>query len=975
MLSAPGGFAIYAAFTALNQGYRALSTATLGFKIDSTQASSAAVDLEKLYAAAAKLDKAADSLEASTRSLNTAIGAMGQGAQKAKTETESVGRALAQQDDHVRAFRVELERLTMKFQPLSQATRSYEGAVSEINKAHKLGIINAQQMQQALDRERAAFERLKTSALGANQAVQAANQNGVSGAQRAAGINAGYQFQDIAVTAAMGMNPLMIGLQQGTQLASVVSSMERPVAGLASAFVSLINPVSLITIGLTAGVAALVQYFATADEGSKELEEHLAKQGELIENVAARWGDAYPALKAYADELQRAREETDLAAASSATQELRVRGLLSSFDALATRSPEISRALRDITSPEGVKAVQDYGAAMVKLRADVEAGVNPTTSLTNAQSALRTIMEESGSEAVRNYSDAFGSLAQQLWETVTANKALNEEIARGKFGGTSVQDLLERNYFVDNDGRSRSTNDFVPRVPGIPTSRPSDLARDPDVADTRIMNSDGRLTGVPIPGQKPNIFELEKENEKVDEVTKAYRRAQEAKADFWLDLSFSERQAGRSAMDRQIANTMTRYGFNEDLNSPEANALREQLREGEARDIFKGFFSGVYSEAWANGGKIGDAIVKSALNAAQKASEKAWDAVFDKVSGWLTNLLTGGKNSAPAAGADIVTKALSGAANDNSAMAAPVGAVARSALPATTEIGAYIRDAAIKRGIDPDIALRVAKSEGGLDSWNLQSNYVKNGVREPSFGPFQLYKGGGLGNAMMKQTGLDPALAANGPAGVDFALDNAKKSGWGQWYGAGKAGIGDWEGIDKSAKAVKDLGAAATDTAKMTAGLGQTLASIPQALMANGGGAGALSSLTKYGMGLFGGSQQFASAWLKGGIGLYANGTNYSPGGPAIVGENGPELLNLPQGSAVTSNHKLMSALAANQNGGGIAGVRLFVDQDGNWQAKVESIARKQSENTNRQALGGFKQSQQRTGFGDDQKRYNSRKG
>ncbi|MBZ9790534.1 hypothetical protein K9B32_10425 [Rhizobium sp. 3T7] len=91
----------------------------------------------------------------------------------------------------------------------------------------------------------------------------------------------------------------------------------------------------------------------------------------------------------------------------------------------------------------------------------------------------------------------------------------------------------------------------------------------------------------------------------------------------------------------------------------------------------------------------------------------------------------------------------------------------------------------------------------------MQSNYFKNGVQELSFGPFQLYKGGGLGNAFMAKTGLDPAYAANGPAGVDFALDYAKKNGWGAWYGAGKAGIGDFEGINASVdKFSKSLGGA-----------------------------------------------------------------------------------------------------------------------------------------------------------------------
>jgi hypothetical protein len=107
----------------------------------------------------------------------------------------------------------------------------------------------------------------------------------------------------------MGMNPLMIGLQQGTQVASTLGSMERPVAGLAAAFAPLINPVSLITIGLTAGTAALIQYFSTAESGTGKTNALFEEQNDLIRRAAALWGDAAPQLKAYVDKLDRSRQD------------------------------------------------------------------------------------------------------------------------------------------------------------------------------------------------------------------------------------------------------------------------------------------------------------------------------------------------------------------------------------------------------------------------------------------------------------------------------------------------------------------------------------------------------------------------------------------------------------------------------------------------------------------------------------------
>jgi peptidoglycan hydrolase-like protein with peptidoglycan-binding domain len=98
-------------------------------------------------------------------------------------------------------------------------------------------------------------------------------------------------------------------------------------------------------------------------------------------------------------------------------------------------------------------------------------------------------------------------------------------------------------------------------------------------------------------------------------------------------------------------------------------------------------------------------------------------------------------------------------------------------------VESYIRQSAAARGIDPDVAVRVAKGEGGLANPLQQSYVVKNGQRETSYGPFQLRIGGGLGDAALK-AGIDPRKESDWQAGVDFALNHAAEHGWGEWYGA-----------------------------------------------------------------------------------------------------------------------------------------------------------------------------------------------
>jgi len=103
------------------------------------------------------------------------------------------------------------------------------------------------------------------------------------------------------------------------------------------------------------------------------------------------------------------------------------------------------------------------------------------------------------------------------------------------------------------------------------------------------------------------------------------------------------------------------------------------------------------------------------------------------------------------------------------------------------DVEKYIREAAIKRGIDPNVAVQVARNEGG-------GGYV--GDRGSSFGPYQLHMGGlasggmavsGLGDEFRKKTGLDPRDPSTWQAQVDFSLNYAKEHGWSPWHG--------WKGL------------------------------------------------------------------------------------------------------------------------------------------------------------------------------------
>ncbi len=339
---------------------------------------------------------------------------------------ERMAKSLADQDEHVRAFRMEVERLTMKYQPLAQATRSYETAITEIERAHKIGVINTQQMTQALDRERQAYERLKTSATTAGAAVKAANSNR-GGGQNFNAANAAFQFQDVAVTAAMGMNPLMIGLQQGTQLAAVVGSMERPVAGLAAAFASIISPVSLVTIGLTAGVAALVQYFTTAESGTGKTSKLFEEQNDVIRRAAELWGDATPALKGYVDQLDRADKLTQGREAGEILAYRELDGLSKNLDSIQKQGVAAFRALQG--DPQNAVTIRDLRQAWGDLRDRLNDGTASMADLNRVQQELSSAVAQYGVPAVLDFRDAFDKVTESIYRGVeAAQKARTEWI-------------------------------------------------------------------------------------------------------------------------------------------------------------------------------------------------------------------------------------------------------------------------------------------------------------------------------------------------------------------------------------------------------------------------------------------------------------------------------------------------------------------------------------------------------------------
>lgn len=367
---------------------------------------------------------------------------------------------------------VELERLRAKYSPLFATINNYKSAVSDIRRAHALGAISAAEMTAAISKERQAALAATAAIKGRNAALQQTPRASITpaaggGSNNFQTGNIAAQFQDIGVTAFGGMSPMTIALQQGTQLSAILSQMrgegQSTGRALAAAFGSIISPISLVTIGLVAGSAALIQYFTSADSDAEKLKSQLEAQVTLIETVADRWGTAYPALKAYADELIRARDAAQLIDGQTAATSQLFKDQTAALNQLVAVAPEVSRALRDATSPEATAAALAYEQAVTDMRTALEGGKDPSEAFARATQSLATIIDTTGSTALKGYGDQWDALAEKIQGAIQKAGAFRMELP----------DLGTLSPMWSENGQIIDDSRFIPRDPPTPTRRPT----------------------------------------------------------------------------------------------------------------------------------------------------------------------------------------------------------------------------------------------------------------------------------------------------------------------------------------------------------------------------------------------------------------------------------------------------------------------------------------------------------------------
>ncbi|MFZ5669130.1 MAG: phage tail length tape measure family protein [Pseudomonadota bacterium] len=232
--------------------------AALGIAIDSTSADKAAASLDGMVAAGGRAEEAAKTLASE--------------AQVAMSGLLGMSDALADIDHRTDALRSSVD-------PLAMAMKKANAEMAEADALYKLGALGADEYTRYLG----VLEGRLETAVAAQNAMTAAQQRGQAAARLTTHEigNMGRQFADIGVMAAMGMNPLMILIQQGPQIADIFSTAGQRGMGFKAVVVDIGKQMGILTTVNTAAAASSEAAAAANVAQAVSAQAAAAAEGEL----------------------------------------------------------------------------------------------------------------------------------------------------------------------------------------------------------------------------------------------------------------------------------------------------------------------------------------------------------------------------------------------------------------------------------------------------------------------------------------------------------------------------------------------------------------------------------------------------------------------------------------------------------------------------------------------------------------------
>lgn len=276
----------------------------------------------------ADMTKGAATATAAWRGAETAVGSLQGAVAGLNGTTGTQAHAMMEVVEAAQREQAALDDLRASFNPLFAASRQYAMELERIDLALEANIISE---REAMAARAAAASRMAPSLPGSSGPGA-----GAGGSSFHTG-NIAAQGFDIGVTAAMGMSPAMIGLQQGSQLVQVMQQMgggTGAIKGIAAGLLSILSPINLATMAFVAFGAAGIQWLMSLRKETKTFEQSMSDLTEAIDS--------------YEKNISRSRASTaDLASDFGAAAD-EVRGLLKEMAELDRR-----RAMRAATDALG----------------------------------------------------------------------------------------------------------------------------------------------------------------------------------------------------------------------------------------------------------------------------------------------------------------------------------------------------------------------------------------------------------------------------------------------------------------------------------------------------------------------------------------------------------------------------------------------------------------------------------------------
>ncbi|UXT96766.1 phage tail length tape measure family protein [Agrobacterium tumefaciens] len=425
--------------------------------------------------------------------------------------------------------------------------------------------------------------------------------------------NLAAQLNDIGVQLAGGQSPFLIALQQGTQISQALGSgvgARGAVSALAGAFTSLLNPVSLATIAIIGLGGEAIQYFATLLSSGEKSADVLEKQAELIRNIAKEWGDTIPAIREYADELERAQK---IAALQQGAEVINSKTLADVREELGNVETAFADALGRLQEfgqeYETVKSLQDAFNQFAAAAADGSLKIEDVKSV---QDRLSSAIESTGIPALDSFKVMFDNLSASALAAAGSVQKLNAETgaattalypSQGAYGG------VERSA----DGNIQNGGFMTPEDGPTPERRP-------------LIELEG------LPGRKGGKTR--------DAAAEKIKREKEAVVELIAQLQFEQDMIGATDVERAKANALRQAGAvaTEEQRAKIAELVEQTYAEREAilaskdamlelQDASRDVLQGIVSDL--RDGKNGADILANALDRiASRLLDSAFDGLF-----------------------------------------------------------------------------------------------------------------------------------------------------------------------------------------------------------------------------------------------------------------------------------------------------------------------------------------------------------